>query len=134
MKTKASIRQRQAAAILLTILSIAMTATSCDKDEPMKVGYYFTVNNREYQKEMAPRDDKAYIVIHAMNDAIKKVYPKPSVNGNDDAVIRVCNDVYQQYRQDHPDYFSNFYIAKMYRGWMTDGVIKSSTVLATWSF
>lgn len=119
--------------LLPNLAFIAMT--SCNKEAPLQVGYFITVGGKTPQDSFIPKDEKVYLITRIMNDSIRAVYPKPNQTGNDQAVLRICNNVYRYYRTEHPEYFAGGYtVARLYRGWMQDGVIKSCSMICMWSF
>ena len=120
----------------ILLLSLVCVATaSCTEDAPLQVGYYLTVGGKTPQDNYVPQSEKVWFVTHVMQDSIRAVYPKPNQTGDDRAVLIACTNVYRYYRTEHPEYFSNGYVVvRLYRGWMRDGVIKSSSMMAMWSF
>lgn len=120
--------------LLLSLVSVAMA--SCTEEAPLQVGYYITVGGRTPQDNyVIPKSEKVWFITHVMQDSIRAVYPKPNQTGNDKAVITACNNVYRYYRVTHPEYFGGGnVVARLYRGWMRDGVIKSSSFISMWSF
>ena len=124
--------------MLTLLLSFALTSaalSSCNGEEPLCVGYFITVGSRDPHEPNIPSDEKIFLVTRIMNDSIRTVYPKPSKDGNDKAVLRACANVYNYYRKEHPEYFVGGYtVARLHRGWMRDGVVKSSSVIAMWNF
>ena len=121
--------------LLLSLVFTAVALTSCDGEEPLCVGYFITVGSRDPHEPNVPNDEKIFFITRVMNDSIRAVYPKPNQVGDDKAVLNACANVYRYYRTEHPEYFAGGYtVARLHRGWMRDGVIKSSSVIAMWNF
>ena len=121
--------------LLLSLSLMAVAVTSCNDEEPEGVGYYITVGTKSPQDSYVAHDEKVYLITRVMQDSIRAVYPKPNPTGDDQAVLNACNNVYRQYRVEHPEFFTGGYtVARLHRGWMSGTVIKSSSVIAVWSF
>ncbi|MBQ6166754.1 MAG: hypothetical protein IJK41_04895 [Muribaculaceae bacterium] len=113
--------------LLLSLALITVAATSCNKEEPLHVGYFITLDG------YGMRNDKTVVILRAMQDSIHAAYPKPDMTGNDKAVIRACSNAHSYYRVNYPEFFEGFTSARLHRGWMSGTVFKSNTVIAMWN-
>ena len=135
MRNKQQLSRALSLSALLLILTVtALPQTSCSGDEPLRAGYFISVGTKSGKGGFIGREEKVYIIIGAMQDSIRAVYPKPTKDGDDNAVLVACNNVYRLFRQEHPEYFSGYAMIRLHRGWMKDDVIKSSSVIMTWTF
>ena len=76
-----------------------------------------------------------YTVTQVMKDSIRKVYPKPTVEGNDGAVVTVCDNVYRRYLTEHPEAAKYFYCeVKLNRGRMRGDIVVSYTTVKRYNF
>ncbi len=111
-------------ALLLSLALALPSLSSCNKEEPMWVGYYLSVSNTY--------DEYVTLITRTMRDSIRAAYPTPTMAGNDEAVIRACSNAHHILKVHHPEYFSGVIDAHLYRGRMVDGVVKNSTPIASW--
>ena len=121
---------------LLLVLSLSVLV-SCDKsDEPtITVDYFFMVASKPPDYEPVPKSEMVYTVTQVMKDSIRKVYPKPTVEGNDWAVVTVCDNVYRRYLTEHPEAAKYFYCeAKLNRGRMRGDIVVSYTTVKRYNF
>ena len=119
--------------LLLSYTLLTPALTSCGSDETEGIGYYISVGSKGAIGGYISSDEKVYELSRAMQDSIRSVYPKPNAKGDDSAVLTVCNNLYHAFQSENPDYFTGHLVVNLYRGWMRDGVIKSSTLLMTWT-
>lgn len=134
MKSDFHHKRRWLPSMLLALALIAVPLSSCEDEEPLCVGYYITVGTKSATDTYIPHDEKVYLITHVMQESIRTVYPKPNKTGDDKAVLVACTKVYTKYRAEHPEFFNGYTVARLHRGWMSGTVIKSSSVIAMWSF
>lgn len=85
------------AAVLL--VGTAMAVTSCGDDEPsdMTIDYYLDVEEVFLINGSTGHTDRYDSPITRMYDTIRKAYPTPDKNGNDDVVVLACDKEYETY-------------------------------------
>ena len=110
--------------------------SSCDDDTPEpKVEYYFTIASKPPDYSEVPKDEMAYVITRIMNDSIKRVYPKPTVEGDDYAVLAVCDRIYYRFREQHPEAVQHFYcVATMHRACKAGSIIRLDTKIRYYDF
>ena len=125
--------------MLLCVMSSSLFISCVGEDEPeISIGYYLSVRPLLpiYQRGGLPPDAKSYLIGNMtlqMKAKIDEVYPVHDLQGNDAAVLKACDDVYDMYQQSGME--SNaMCIATLYRARMSGIVIKKSTPLKTYRF
>ena len=87
--------------MLCSIMAVAamLTTTSCGDDEPTAnvIDYYIEVEEEFLINSSSDLIDRYYSPIDLMREAIRATYPEPNAQGNDEAVIAACEEVYQAY-------------------------------------
>ena len=87
--------------LLMAITMAAMTAvlSSCGKDdEPTTtIDYYLEVEEEFLVDGVVDHTDRYYSPITLMKEAMRKAYPTPNATGDNDAVIKACDELYQRY-------------------------------------
>ena len=87
--------------LLCSIMAVAamLTTTSCGDDEPTAkvIDYYIEVEEEFLINGSKDLPDRYYSPIDLMREAIRTTYPEPNAQGNDEAVIAACEEVYQAY-------------------------------------
>lgn len=108
-----TVLSRGARRFLLCAVMLAgalMLATSCgDDDEPkeLTINYYMDVEERFLINGTSDLINRYFSPVDMMEEAIRNVYPKPDIQGNDEAVIAACDEKYQEFysmysgREDH---------------------------------
>lgn len=84
----------------LTIIMATAMLSSCGKDdEPTSstIDYYIEVEEQFLVNGAVDHTDRYYSPVALMKEAIRSVYPEPNATGNDDAVIRACDELQQRY-------------------------------------
>ena len=78
-----------------------MTAmlSSCGKDdEPTSsIDYYIEVEEQFLVNGAVDHTDRYYSPVTLMKEAIRNAYPEPNDIGDDEAVIRACDELQQRY-------------------------------------
>ena len=94
----------------LLILGAAATFNSCGDDEPSGtvIDYYLDVEEEFLIDGTTSHTDRYESPIFRMRDAIRKAYPTPDTNGNDDAVIAACDKEYETYVETYTGYGEHF--------------------------
>ncbi len=130
----------------LVVVAVAVVAVfsllslgSCANDEPdIYIDYYLTIQSKEriFRRGGLPPDPKEDVIgklITDMRTKIKDVYPVPNMEGNDGAVLVLCDEIYRQYLEtgfrDHTEC-----VAILYRARMQGGIIRQSTKIKTYNF
>ncbi len=93
----------------LMAVGAMLTATSCGDDEPAAtvINYYVDVEERFLINGNSDLNDRYYNPRDLMEEVIHTTYPTPDAQGNDQAVIAACDELYQRYlsmyqgREDH---------------------------------
>ena len=87
--------------LLCSLMAVAamLTTTSCGDDEPTAkvIDYYIEVEEEFLINSSSDLIDRYYNPIDLMKEAIRATYPEPTAQGNDEAVIAACEEVYQTY-------------------------------------
>lgn len=117
------------------------TFTSCSNEPNVYIDYYLSIKSTSpifnHEGELPLDASLARIgnAIRMMQDGIKESYPEKDASGNDVAVITACKNVYYQFRSpDDSDIEHSVCVATLYRAVMSDGIIKQSTRLVTFTF
>lgn len=86
-------------AITLVLAGTMFTMTSCGDDEPksMVVDYYVSVEEQFLVNGSTDKTDRYESPVTRMRNAIRKVYPEPNHDGNDEAVLAACDKEYETY-------------------------------------
>lgn len=81
------------------VVAAMLTFTSCGDDEPTAnvIDYYIEVEEEFLINSSSDLIDRYYNPINMMREAIRTTYPEPNAQGNDEAVIAACEEVYQSY-------------------------------------
>ena len=75
------------------------------------------------------------LTIVRMRAALHNVYSRPTVTGNDAAVITACDNIYNEYHAKYAGVERNTVcVVKIYRARMADGIVKESIPLKTYHF
>lgn len=87
--------------LLLSLLfvSTVLTFNSCGNDEPDAdvIDYYVRVDEEFLVDGSTTLVNRFYSPRDRMREAIRKVYPTPDKNGNDDAVLAACEKEFEDY-------------------------------------
>jgi hypothetical protein len=112
---------------------------SCSNHEPnVYIDYYLTVKSHGgiFRRGGLPIDAASARIGNAvvqMQEKINEVYPDKNMEGNDAAVVAACRQVYYQYYV--PDaYSTTMAIATLYRAVVSDGIIRQSKMVTTFTF
>ena len=90
---------------LLIVLSCLLMGalSSCGSDEPeaLTVDYYIEVEESFLVNGSSNFPDGYLDPVTIMRETIRKSYPKADFVGNDEAVIRACDEAYEKFYQDY---------------------------------
>lgn len=120
-----------ACAVLVSVFA------SCDKaDDPtLTIDYFFLITSTPPDYEPVPKSEDVYAITRIMMDSIRKVYPKATIDGNDGAVISVCDRVYRRYLAENPEVAKYFFcLAHLNRGRMRGSIVVSYTTIRRYNF
>ena len=122
----------------LVLVGSAMLFTSCgDDDEPQGtvIDYYLEVEEEFRVDGSTDLTDRYFSPITRMKAAIRKVYPTPNVNGNDEAVLAACDkefeDYNNMYRGDEKHFTCLFHLIRAVK---EGSVVKKSERLSTYVY
>ena len=118
---------------------------SCSNEPNVYIDYYLSIRSQSpifnHEDELPIDASLARIgnAIRKMQEKIQEAYPEKNATGDDVAVITACKEVYYQFRtptenDDGDEIESAICVATLYRAVMSDGVIKQSTRLVTFTF
>ena len=121
---------------LLAGIAVLSLLSSCEEDSPEpKIEYYFTVACKPPDYTSVPIDDNAYVITGIMKDSIRKVYPKPTLEGDDAHVVALCDRIYYRFLYEHPDARKYFYcVATLHRARKTSTIIKNDQKIRYYDF
>lgn len=123
--------------ILALIISAMATLTSCGDDEPNSkvIDYYLDVEEEFLVDGSTSRVDRYYNPVTRMREAIRKAYPKPDGNGNDDAVIAACDKEYETYVSFYEGGSEHFTcLFHLVRATKEGSIVKKSETLKTYTY
>ena len=126
--------------LLCTILAVgAMILTSCGDDEPTAkvIDYYIEVEEEFLINSSTDLPDRYYSPIDMMRDAIRATYPEPNAQGNDEAVIAACDEVYQEYYRIYGSgHYEDHLTCKLHlvRAKMEGKIVRQSEQIRTYVF
>jgi len=85
--------------LCLMLLATATAFTSCGDDEPSgtSIDYYLEVEEEFLVDGATDHTDRYHSPITLMKEVIRNAYPKASATGDDDAVIRACDELQLRY-------------------------------------
>ena len=88
--------------LLLSLAFIAMTvpfASCVNDDEPSgsTIDYYLEVEEEFLVDGAVDHTDRYYSPITLMKEVIRNTYSEPDATGDDDAVIKACDELYLRY-------------------------------------
>ena len=83
----------------LLLVGAMSSLTSCGKDEPSAttIDYYLEVEEEFLVNGSSDLAEHYYNPIKSMREAIRKVYPVPNAEGNDNAVLAACDAEYKEF-------------------------------------
>ena len=111
--------------------------TSCENNnEPNEwIAYYVSVESR-VPMSVSPnvQSDQMNTVKNLMKDAIHDAYPVQDMVGNDAAVMKACDEAYNNYRTFYPaGQQKTECVLKIYRTRMENEIVRQSIPLKTYS-
>lgn len=124
---------------LMLLLASAMTIgmTSCgNDDEPgaTTIDYYIRVDEA-FLVNGSDRQTSFMNPVTRMKDAIRKVYPTPNAQGDDEAVIAACDQEYQDYVEIYTGYHDHITcLVRLIRATKEGYVIKQNQQLRTYVY
>ncbi len=85
--------------LVLLVIGIAFTMTSCGDDEPSGtvIDYYLKVEEGFLVDGSAEKAKSFVSPVDRMREVIRSVYPTPNAQGADEAVLAACEQEYAQY-------------------------------------
>ena len=123
--------------LLSRMCTVAVSVfTSCENNnEPdMWVAYYVSVESR-VPMSVGPdvQSDQMCTVKNLMKEAILDAYPVQDMVGNDAAVMKACDEAYNNYRIFYPTGGQRSEcVLKIYRTRMENEVVRQSTTIKTY--
>lgn len=123
--------------LLSLMCTVAVSVfTSCENNnEPdMWIAYYVSVESR-VPMSVGPnaQSDQMNTVKSLMKDAILDAYPVQDMVGNDAAVMKACDESYNNYRIFYPaSEQRSECVLKIYRTRMENDIVRQSTPLKTY--
>lgn len=123
-------------AATLAGIAVLSLLSSCEDDSPEpKIEYYFTIACKPPDYSPVPIDDNAYIITAIMKDSIRRIYPKPILEGDDARIVALCDRIYYRFLNEHPDARKYFYcVAIMHRARKTSTIIKNDQKIRYYDF
>lgn len=121
----------------LLLLGAFATFSSCGDDEPSStvVDYYLDIEEEFLVNGSTDLTDRYYSPIKRMRDAIRKVYPTPNINGNDEPVVAACDKEYEEYRAMYNGEGHHFTcLFHLVRVIKANGIVKQSETLRTYVY
>ena len=126
--------------LLLSLAFITTTTifTSCgDDDEPsgMTIDYYLEVEEEFLVDGSVDHTDRYYSPVTLMKESIRTAYPVPDANGNDNAVIRACDELQLRYYSMYDNKAEHLTcLVHLVRATMEGKIVKNSERLKTYNF
>ena len=124
--------------LLLLSVTVATTLTACGDDEPKTpvVDYYLNVEEAFMVNGAVVERSPYYNPYDRMRDAMRKAYPAPNANGDDQAVIYACDEEYRvyndMYTKDGGDHITC--LIHLIRATKQGDIIKQSERLKTYQY
>ena len=84
-------------ALLLLLPLVAFTSCGDDDEPTSSIDYYLEVEEEFLVDGAVDHTDRYYSPITLTREAIRKAYPEPNAQGDDEAVLNACNEVYLRY-------------------------------------
>ena len=138
MKPHSHIQWRSLLLALLFILPLsALTSCGDDNDEPTTtIDYYIEVEEEFLVDGTIDHTDRYYSPITLMKEAIREVYPTPTVNGDDATVIRACDELYLRYLEMYTNRTEEHLtcLIHLVRANKQGSIVKQTERLRTYSF
>ena len=110
--------------------------SSCGSDEPeaMTIGYYMEVEEAFLVNGSSNYSDGYLNPKTIMLESIRKVYPTPDADGNDQAVIKACDEAYAKFYQDYSGSGDHLTcLLHLIRAKMQGTIVRSSERLKTYN-
>lgn len=125
--------------LLLSLVFIATAAmlSSCgNDDEPTStIDYYLEVEEEFLVDGAVDHTDRYYNPITLMREAIRTAYPDPDAKGNDEAVIKACDELQIRYYSMYESKAEHLTcLVHLVRASMSGTIVKQSERLKTYSF
>ncbi len=83
------------------LLMGVLSSCGSDEPEPLTVDYYIEVEESFLVNGNANFPDGYINPVTTMREAIRKAYPKADNVGNDQAVVKACDEAYEKFYQDY---------------------------------
>jgi hypothetical protein len=125
-------------AITLVLVGTMFTMTSCGDDDGPKgtvVDYYVSVEEQFLVNGSTDKIDRYENPVTRMRNAIRKAYPEPNINGNDEAVLAACDKEYETYVEMYRGYGDHFTcLFHIVRAVKKGDVVKENVTLQTYVY
>lgn len=122
----------------LTFIAIATLFTSCGKDDEPSgpiIKYYIEVEEEFLVDGSVDHTDRYYSPITLMKEAIYNAYPNPDADGDDDVVIRACDELYLRYLNMYENKAEHLTcLVHLIKATMSGEIVKQSVPLKTYNF
>lgn len=95
MTRKHATKAWQLMLLAMLFIGTAVTFSACgDDDEPKTevIDYYMSVENEFLVNGMTDHTDRYFDPVKRMTEAIRQAYPTPNAKGDDEAVIKACDN------------------------------------------
>ena len=123
--------------LILAIAGVMTALTACgNDDEPdMTIGYFIEVEEEFLVNGAQDHTDRYYSPVTMMKEVISTAYPKPTVNGDDDAVIQACDELYQRYISMYNGKAEHLTcLMHLVRAHLSGSIVKQSERIRTYNF
>lgn len=122
----------------LAFIAIATLFTSCGKDDEPSgpiIKYYIEVEEEFLVDGSVDHTDRYYSPITLMKEAIYNAYPNPDADGDDDVVIRACDELYLRYLNMYENKAEHLTcLVHLIKATMSGEIVKQSVPLKTYNF
>jgi len=130
---------RRAMMALFCLGALAMFSACSDVDEPETgIDYYLLIESRVAIKGSGdiappPRENTIGILTSRMRQRIQQIYPHRNLQGDDAAVMGVCDEIYREYQE--AGMLTNCEcVATIYRARMSGPIVKQSVKIRSYRF
>lgn len=122
--------------VALTVMSLSFTACGDDEPDGATIDYYLEIEEEFLVNGLEDHTDRYYSPITLMKEAIREVYPTPTVNGDDTAVIRACDELYLRYLEMYTNRTEEHLtcLIHLVRANKQGSIVKQTERLRTYSF
>lgn len=130
---------RRAMLALLCLGSLVVFNSCVSEDEPETgIDYYLLIESRVAIKGSGdiappPKGNLIGIITSRMREKIQTVYPVRNMQGDDVAVLVVCDELYREYQEANIQTNCEC-VASLYRARMSGTIVKQSTKIRSYRF